>query len=170
MDMVKKTSAILLCFLLFLALQSNDMPSITLNKLGGGTIKANEINNNGKPILIYVWDVSCQPGIRGLDNIAKSFEQWQKETGVKVVAISVDDNRNYFRVSPLVASKGWPFEFYQDKNQDFKRAVGAQICPYMYVMDSNRNIVWRKAGYSPGDENIAYSVIKKVANGEKFTE
>lgn len=146
----------------------NKLPSIKLNKLNGGTINLSEISNDGKPMLVCVWEVSCLPCTYEFNAISASYEDWKKETGVKVVAISIDDNRNYSRVFPLVRSKGWSFEFYQDKNQEIKRAMGVQYCPYTFVVDGKGEIVWSKGGYVSGDEKIAYGIIQKIAKGEKI--
>jgi cytochrome c biogenesis protein CcmG, thiol:disulfide interchange protein DsbE len=144
----------------------SDLPAIELKKLSGASFNTSELTNGGKPILVLVWEISCRPCIQEFDNISKLYSEWQEKTGVKVIAISVDDNRNYNKVSQLVRSKGWPFEFYQDKNQDIRRAMGIQLCPYAFIVNSKREVIWRKSGYSPGDETIIYEQIQKLSSEE----
>ena len=149
--------------------EQSTLPSIELKKLNGASFNSTEIFNDGKPVVILVWEISCKPCLQEFDNISKHYRQWQQETGVKIVAISIDDNRNYNKVGQMVRSKGWPYEFYQDKNQDIKRAMGIQVCPYSLILDRERKVVWRKAGYAPGDEAILYDIVHKLSKGEKIS-
>jgi peroxiredoxin len=151
----------------YLSAQENTLPSIEIRTLNGKAENTSSITNDGKPIILCIWEVACKPCIQEFDNMTKKYIGWQQETGVKIVAISVDDNRNYLKVAPLVKSKGWPFEFYQDKNQDVKRALGVSVCPFTAVVDGKGELVWRKAGYMQGDEDIAFEVVRKVLKGEK---
>ena len=147
--------------------EQSTLPAIEFKKLNGSNFNSTKISNDGKPILILVWEISCKPCIQEFDNITKLFKEWQDESGVKIVAISVDDNRNYNKVGQLVRSKGWPFEFYQDKTQEIKRAIGIQYCPFSLLLNGKGEIVWRKGGYSPGDEFIMYEEIQKLSANKK---
>ena len=102
--------------------------------------------------------------------MATVYDKWQRETGVKVIAISIDDNRNYTKVPSFVRSKGWPFDFYQDKNQDIKRAMGISVCPLTVIISATGEISWRKTGYMQGDEEIVYETLQKVIEGKKIAE
>lgn len=144
------------------------LPQVLVRGVNGKSIKASEISNDGKPIIVCIWEMSCAPCIHEFDNISKRYEIWQKETGVKLVAISIDDNRNYSRIVPLIKSKGWPFDFYQDKNQDMKRDLGISVCPATLILNSKGEIVWRKTGYLQGDEDIIYEMLLKIIKGEKI--
>jgi peroxiredoxin len=150
------------------AQEDNSFPSIDIKTLDGENFNTSQLSNNGKPVILCIWEVSCVPCVQEFNNIAEYYDEWQKETGVKVVGISIDDNRNYSRVKPLVTSKGWKFDFYQDKNQDIKRALGISYCPYTVILDSSRSVVWRKGTYSAGDEDVMYEIVKKIAKGEKI--
>lgn len=145
----------------------SSFPSVEVKNLDGKSFNTSNLDNNGKPIILCVWEISCVPCIQEFNNISEHYEQWQKETGVKLVAISIDDNRNYSRVKSLVKSKGWKFEFYQDKNQDIKRALGISYCPFTMILDGNNSVVWSKGTYSQGDEETIYQVVEKIVKGEK---
>jgi hypothetical protein len=98
------------------------------------------------------------------------YPEWQEETGVILVAISIDDTRNSVKVGPMAVAEGWEYEVYIDENQDMKRNLGIVNIPHTFVLDGNGNIVWQHAGYSPGDEDYLYEIIKKVAAGEPIKE
>lgn len=169
---MKKTLLIGLAALLcsFSEQEATPLPSVQIQKLNGGTINAAQINNEGKPIILCIWETTCKPCVQEFDNIAAKLKAWQAQTGVKIVAISIDDNRSYHKVVPMVRSKGWPFEFYQDKNQDIKRALGVSYCPFTALLNGDGKILWRKSGYMQGDEDILFSKVLQIFNGETITE
>ncbi|MBL7682906.1 MAG: TlpA family protein disulfide reductase [Flavipsychrobacter sp.] len=154
----------------FILDEGNGIPSVDIKSLDGKSINTSEITNDKKPIILCIWEMSCVPCVHEFDEISKQYENWQKETGVKIVAVSVDDNRNYSRVPSLVKSKGWKFEFYQDKTQDLKRALGVSVCPSTIIIDGKGEIVWRKSGYLRGDEETIYETLQKVIKGEKVSD
>lgn len=144
------------------------LPSITVKALDGKNVNVADMDNSGKPMILCVWEISCTPSIREFDNISKIYSKWQEETGVKLIAISVDDNRNYSKVRPLVKSKGWKFDFYQDASQDSKRALGITSCPTTLILNGDKQIVWRKISYTQGDEAVMYEMLQKLNRGERI--
>ena len=140
-----------------------------IKTLDGKVFNTSNISNNGKPVIICIWETFCKPCIAELDAISDEYEGWQKETGVKVIAISIDNSRSIANVSTIVKSKGWEFEVYTDVNQDFKRVMNIGFCPYTYLLDGQGNIVWEKGAYAEGDETLIYEMIKKLAKGEKIS-
>ena len=96
------------------------VPSVNVKTLQGKTINTSSFNNDGKPIVISFWATWCSPCKKELNNISEVYEDWQEETGVKLIAISIDDSRNKHKVKPYVDSKGWEYEVYIDANQDLK--------------------------------------------------
>ena len=109
-------------------------------------------HNDGKPIVISFWATWCKPCIKELNNIAEVYEDWQDETGVKVIAISIDDARNMSKVKPKVNALLWDYEVYCDPNGDLKRAMGVGSVPHTFLLNENKEIVYLYTGYKDGDE------------------
>jgi thiol-disulfide isomerase/thioredoxin len=147
----------------------NKIPSATVKNLNGGKINSNTFNNGGKPIIISFWATWCKPCKKELDAIAELYPDWVKETGVKLIAISIDDARSSSKVVTDVKTKGWEYEIYIDENQDFKRAMNVNNVPHTFLVDGTGSIVWSHNSYSDGDENELYTNIKKLIKGEKLT-
>lgn len=166
-------SLLSLC-LLFLALsqsQAQDrLPSIQLKDLSGNLVQAENISNDGKPIIISFWATWCKPCIRELSAIQDEYVDWQDETGVKLVAISIDDSRNTARVKPFVAGQGWDFEIYLDENQELKRSLNVNNIPHTFLLDGSGSVVWQHSGYIPGDEEHLYETVQALLRGEKLEE
>ncbi len=148
--------------------QGNELPSVDLKTIDGKIFNSKNISNDGKPIIISFWATWCKPCVKELNAIADEYEDWQEETGVKLIAVSVDDTRSMSRVKPFVNGKGWEYEILLDPNGDFKRAMNIVNVPHTFIIDGKGNIVWKHASYSDGDEEKLYELVKKVSKGESI--
>lgn len=150
--------------------QEQPIPNIEIKDLIGNLINAGELNNDGKPMIISFWATWCKPCIRELNAINDQYVDWVEETGVKLVAISIDDSRNSARVKPFTKSQGWEYEIYIDENQELKRALNVNNIPHTFLVDGEGNIVWQHNGYNPGDEDHLYELIEKLIAGLSIDE
>ena len=138
------------------------LPSADLKTTDGKTVSSSKFNNNGKPIIISFWATWCKPCKKELDAISENYEEWQKETGVKLIAISIDDSRSSGKVVTDSKSHGWDFEIYLDQNQDFKRAMNVNNVPHTFIVNGKGEIVWQHNSYADGDEDHLYEELKKI--------
>lgn len=158
---MKKLSLIFLVLLVCQTL-SAQLPSITLKDVDGNSVQTDKMSNNGKPFIIDFFATWCKPCNRELKAISEVYDDWRKETGVKVYAISVDQAQNINKVKPLVDENGWEFEVLLDPNGDFKRALGVQMIPYVLICDGKGNIVYRHNGYTEGAENELIAKVREL--------
>lgn len=135
------------------------LPSVTLKNIDGKTVRTDTLSNNGKPFIIDFFATWCKPCNRELSAISEVYDEWQQETGVKVIAVSIDQAQNINKVKPLVDNHGWSYEVLLDPNSDFKRALGIQMIPYTLIVDGQGNIVYKHNGYTEGAEE---ELIEKV--------
>ena len=140
--------------------QNASMPgNITLRTLDGQTVQSSVIQNEGRPVILSFWATWCKPCNRELNNIKEVYDEWQQETGVKIVAVSIDDARSVNKVKPHVEGSDWPYEVYLDQNSDLKRAMNVVNVPHTFILNGKGEIVWQHAGYQDGSEE---EVIEKV--------
>jgi len=138
------------------------IPSVKLKDINGNSVNTAELSNDGKPMVISFWATWCAPCKKELNAIHEVYEDWQDETGVKVIAVSIDDARSATRVKPYVDAQGWEFEVLMDTNGDFKRSLNVNNVPQTFLVDGNGDIVWTHSGYSPGDEYELLEEIEKL--------
>ncbi len=143
--------------------QNRALPSVNLKTLDGKSVNIQELENDGKPIVISFWATWCKPCKKELNTIAEIYEDWQEETGVKLVAISIDDTRSMSKVAPYVNSSDWDYEILLDPNKDLSRVLGVSTIPHTFLLNGKKEIVWQHKGYVDGDEEELLEQIKKLA-------
>ena len=164
---MKPTILLILSAFTFSAFSQNAIPSIDLKKLDGSQFNSANISNDGKPIILNFWATWCKPCVNELTNISDSYTELQKETGVKLVAVSIDDARNAARVAPFVNGKGWSYDILLDQNGDLRRQLNVNNIPHTFLVDGKGKIVWQHNSYNEGDEDHLFELVRKLAKGEK---
>lgn len=138
------------------------IPAVKIKDLKGARVSTEDFKNNGKPIVINFWATWCKPCILELNTLHDLYPDWQKETGVKIIAVSVDDTRNSSKVAPFVKGRNWTYEVYLDENSDLRRALNVNNPPHTFLLNGAGEVVWEHNGYAAGDEKELLREIKKL--------
>lgn len=154
---------LLLLPLSVLAQPGSRMPNAMVQTLEGRKVDAATFSNDGKPIIVNFWATWCAPCKKELSAIAEVYDDWQTRTGVKLIAVSIDDARSMARVAPYVNGQDWDYEVYLDPNGDLKRALNVNNVPHTFLIDGKGEIVWQHNNYVPGDEKELYRKVLEVA-------
>lgn len=169
MKLTLKTIFVLSIVLLMGSLVAKDskgkIPSVKVKTMNGAkVVDAAKFSNDGKPFIINFWATWCKPCIKELNNIHEVYEDWVDETGVKIIAISIDDTRNSKRVAPFVKGRGWDYEVYLDENSELKRAMNVTNPPHTFLCNGKGEIVWQHNGYAPGQEDELYEKLLELVD------
>jgi len=137
------------------------LPSVQLKDMDGRTVDTGQLSNDGKPMIISFWATWCKPCIRELKAIHEVYPDWQDETGVRVIIVSIDQAQDVQKVKPLVDGFGWEYDVLLDTNGDLKRAMNVHTVPHVFVLDGKGNIVHNHSGYTDGGEQELYELIRQ---------
>lgn len=153
------------CLLLvsFAAGAQERLPQVVLKDMGGKSVQTDTISNGGKPMVIAFFATWCKPCNRELKAIDEVYDEWQRETGVRLVAVSIDQAQNTNKVKPLVDQNGWRYDVLLDPNGELRRALGIQMIPFTVLLDGKGNIVYKHNGYTDGAEVELYEKVKEAA-------
>ena len=143
------------------------LPSVKLKDLNGKVVDSAKLSNDGKPFVISFFATWCKPCNRELKAISEQYADWQDETGMKVIAVSIDQAQNINKVKPLVDGEGWEYEVLLDPNSEFRRAMGVQMIPHVFVIDGNGKVADSRSGYTEGAESHLIEKIRELVAGEK---
>lgn len=138
------------------------LPSVKLKSLDGKTIDTSKLSNDGKPFIISFFATWCKPCNRELKAIHEQYADWQEETGVKLVAVSIDQAQNINKVKPMVDSEEWEYEVLLDPNSDFRRAMGVQMIPHVFIIGGDGKVVESRSGYTEGGENHLIEKVREL--------
>ena len=139
------------------------IPAVDVKTLEMKTVNTSTFKNNGKPIVLSFWATWCKPCVQELSVIAEEYEDWQDETGVKLIAVSIDNSRSTSRIAPFIYGKGWEYDIYLDQNEDFKKAMNVVNIPHTFLIDGSGKVVWQHTSYAEGDEKELYEKIQELA-------
>lgn len=152
-----------LAVILGTAAASAQFPSVQLKNLDGKPVDSATLSNDGKPFVVSFFATWCKPCLRELKAIADVYPDWQDETGMKLIAISVDEAQNAGKVRPLVDAQGWEYEVLLDSNSELMRAMGVQMVPHIFIIDGNGKVVETRSGYTDGSESHIIEKIRELS-------
>lgn len=140
------------------------LPSTMVKTLDGKTVDICDLvfANDSMPVIVSFWATWCKPCVSELTTISEMYDDWRSESGVKLIAVSIDDARTSGGVKPFVNGKAWDYEVVLDINGDLKRAMNVNMVPHTFILDGKGRIVWEHTSFAPGTEDEMLKIVWKI--------
>ncbi len=140
----------------------------SLTDIEGNSVNSTSFSNNGKPIIIDFWGAFCKPCIVKYNAMKEVYNQWQADTGVKIIIVSIDDERMQSTTKKIMEKFNWPFEAYFDGNQELMNQLAdGNSVPRTFIFDGDNQLMFKKTGAKiiPKDEVMDPKMIGEVMYG-----
>lgn len=129
------------------------LPPLEVRSLDGTRIRLDQLRG---PVLVDLWATWCVPCAQALPFYARMA----KETGIRVVAISVDADdapvREWMRQQQL------PFEVLRDPDGGATGQLGIKQMPTSFLLDRQGRVRVRHDGFREEDEAVLEQEIREV--------
>jgi cytochrome c biogenesis protein CcmG, thiol:disulfide interchange protein DsbE len=125
-------------------------PNFKLENIDGKFVELQKEIGSG-PIIISFWATWCKPCVEELSQYKNIFKEYESK-GLKIFAISTDNEKTAAKVRPFVKSKAYPFTVLLDPNSEIARKYYVPSVPYVVILDKLGNIAYTHLGYMKGDE------------------
>lgn len=142
--------------------ESADLPAAEISDMTGKIVNTASIAHPGSNMLILTWGSDSKSSLLCLDAIALLKDTIARTTKTKVIMINFDPAQDAKKVEKTISEHQWTFDSYVDPNGNFKRAAAISYLPVMLIVDQNNKIVYRKAAFYLGDEQLILSELKKL--------
>lgn len=155
---MKSMKVLIICLILIQLvpsqLNAQNIPTMQLKSVDGQEKNTAEVFASGQPILLIFWATWCNHTSTGLTTIQDDYLiDWIDTYNLKVIAVSVDDVKTSNRAITVANTNGWDFEVYLDVNGDFRRAMGVNNAPHVFLFNSDGEVIWQQNAYMDGDED-----------------
>jgi peroxiredoxin len=138
----------------------------TLKDLSGHSYKLRDLSPKNV-ILLNFWATWCVPCVKEFPHLQR-LQDVYKDSGLQVLAISVDGPERLAGVSSLIDRYGYTFPVLLDTESQVVSLYNPRlILPYSVLIDRGGRIRYVHQGYSPGDERILeQKIIALLAEAE----
>lgn len=135
--------------------------NLTVYDTDGNAKPLSEVLDHDGLTIIDFWASWCRPCHYELQELNEKHEEWNAETGVKMVLISIDKEDKRFKIPILTEKYGWKGESYIDNTFEVKNALGVDQIPNVFLVDKEGNVLYHSLGYSSKGTKKLYKTIKK---------
>ena len=134
-------------------------PDFTLKDLDGNKVTLSKVLEDKNLVMIDFWFVGCKPCAEYM----KFFDEWEEaygDKGFKILAINTDPQQVSGNVKPFIDGRDWEFTVLLDPTGDVKKRLQVKAEPTTFLINKDREIVYRHQGYKKGVEEEVKEAIE----------
>ncbi len=156
----KSLIVLVLLSLIALAAEGAVIDDFTLKNLRGEDVVLSEFCAEG-PIILTFWATWCKPCIKELRKLTV-MKNFLDAHGLRVMAVCEDGPRTRNKVRPFADKENWEFTIVMDKGGRVKTQLGVADIPELFILTTEREILYHHIGYKPGDEAEYKKTIEEL--------
>lgn len=160
--MKQRIFTIIVAMTAFAAVISAQVPDLTLRDINGKQVNIQKLCNSGKPVIISFFATWCKPCLRELNAIADVYDDWKEQTGVQLIAVSIDRAQDIEKVKPLADGNDWDYIVLLDADNELKRLMQVKTVPHLFIINGKGKIVEQRSGYTDGEEKQLLQKLKAL--------
>jgi peroxiredoxin len=119
------------------------MPALSVRSLEGKPVRLDQLRG---PALVDLWATWCMP----CANALPFYARLARETGIQVVAISIDNDDEAVR--HWLFHHQVPFTILRDPGGEVAEELGMKMMPTSFLIDAQGKVVKRHDGFAVEDE------------------
>lgn len=136
--------SIILSLVTITGMAQNYWPQHSVQDLRGKTHHLSDYASEKGVTLFVFWKTCCPNNITMIDELNEVWQEYENsENPIKIVLVSVDDQRTASRVRPIVGSNGWEWDVIMDRNGDLARIYHIIMPPQWIAVNSIGKIVYQ---------------------------
>ena len=141
--------------------QAAAAPDFSLQSTDGRTVRLSDYLGKSV-VLIDFWSTTCQPCMAEMPHLVELYKT-KKDKGFVVLAVSLDGPESLGDVNRVVHDKEMIFPVLLDQETVVvSRYNPKRELPFAVLIDKSGNIVYKRGGYTPGDEKVLTSALDKA--------
>lgn len=118
-----------------------------LKDQSGKTVRTDTLLSKGSPLVLDFWAIWCKPCIIKFNSLVPHYERLQKETGVRIIAVSIDRKEDKEKALAMALKYKWPFELYFDESKTFFKSVTREeSVPHSFFVNGKGELIADKTG------------------------
>jgi len=130
--------------------EARKIPRLSVTDLEGKTHELSEFLGEG-PVLLNFWATWCKPCMAELPKVEAFHRKWAERTGLRLIAVSIDDPRSQKQIKPFVHRQGFEFPIFTDSNQEALRKLGGRGVPFNVLIGVDGDILDAHSGFKNQD-------------------
>lgn len=167
---MKRISLMLAALLLVTAAGAQSLwPRRAVKELNGRTKELSAYAPREGVVLFVFWKTCCPNNITMLEELHAVWSEYNTETHqppIRVVLVSLDDQRTASRVRPIVSTNGWEWPVIMDTNGDLARQYQVIMPPQWIAFDpAGRELFRSKVTTGALDSAIYFEqLVEEIRN------
>lgn len=126
------------------ALAQEGWPQVHVKDIDGRTRALQHYAPREGVTLLVFWKTCCPNNITMIEELNAVWQEYDNpQQPVRVVLVSLDDQRTASKVKPIADTNGWQWEIIMDRNGELARMYNVIMPPQWIAADKDGNIVFR---------------------------